>query len=581
MFRRRSATCVSVLRKYFLLKKLARWQRTFNTIRHLQPRQAWYFFLRRGIGARRVTPSVNALTLRDIVIHPVLQFAHGEDGFSNYEFNFLNRTLSFPRSAMNWCPLEAQRLWRYNLHYFDFLRDSSRPLQQKTALIDDWIVKNPQGSEPAWEPYTASLRIVNWCLFFWSLPQEQVTEQWRNSLHTQAHWLEHNLELHILANHYFENIKALLFAALFFQDANSTRWLNFFQKELIAQLAEQTLSDGGHYERSPQYHCILLEDYLDIYGLLLANKEIVKVDTLTTLEKTITGGLRFLAAIATPDDDIPLFNDSASGSASRPSAIFAKAEQLGFIIETPGTALIDFPESGLFGWKSGGDYFLIDCGDIGPAYQPGHTHCDFLSFVLMIDGQWLVVDSGVCEYEPGEMRSYVRSTAAHNTAIVDDNEQSEIWSEFRVGRRAQRIDAALHRDGNKIIFEGAYRGFPTLDANIIHRRYAVLTLTEAGNIIQLDINDSISGGDNVAHRIETLLHLHPALTCSISNENELLIEIRRDTKYVASVTGLSLASSRESWHCPQFGLAQTNQTLQTTVKAQLPATLSYRIKVID
>ena len=402
-----------------MLKRLARLRRTVSTIRHLQPRQAWYFFLRRGIGAQRVEISSGEINCRDIAIHPALQLQHAENNFSSYEFTFLNRSLSFPLDAMNWCPLDAQRLWRYNLHYFDFLCESTRPLPQKIVLIDDWIANNPQGSEPAWEPYTASLRIVNWCLFFWSLPREQVKPAWLQSLHTQASWLERNLELHILANHYFENIKAMLFAALFFSDRNSAHWLSHFQKELIAQLREQTLADGGHYERSPQYHCILLEDYLDIYALLRENTALADAEVLAVLTQTIKAGLQFLAKIATPDDDIPLFNDSASGAASRPSAIFAKAQQLDFHTEVPQSTLIDLPESGLFGWKSGSDYFLIDCGDIGPTYQPGHTHCDFLSYVLMIDGQWLVVDSGVCEYEPGPMRTYVRSTAAHNTVSID------------------------------------------------------------------------------------------------------------------------------------------------------------------
>lgn len=59
------------------------------------------------------------------------------------------------------------KLWRYNLHYFDYLLDSDRCSKAKARLISDWIDRNPIGIGDGWEPYTLSLRIVNWIKFFW------------------------------------------------------------------------------------------------------------------------------------------------------------------------------------------------------------------------------------------------------------------------------------------------------------------------------------------------------------------------------------------------------------------------------
>ena len=567
-----------------MIKKLQRWLRTLHTVRHLRLRQACYFFLRRGIGARRVSPSTGKIVRRVIELDPVFTFSHSDVDFVSHEFSFLNNTVSFPRGAMNWQPREPQRLWRYNLHYFDFLLDEKRSLHEKITLIEDWIANNPQGSEPAWEPYTASLRIVNWCRFFWSLPQETVSDHWLQSLNTQVRWLEKNLELHILANHYFENIKAMLFAGMFFDDRHSARWLRVFQVELIRELHEQTLSDGGHYERSPQYHCILLEGYLDLHALLHGNTTSVDNKTLDTLTETINNGLRFLATIATPDDDIPLFNDSASGTASRPSVIFDKARQRGFAVETPRSGIIDLPDSGLFGWKSGDDYFLIDCGAIGPVYQPGHTHCDLLSFVLMLDRRWVVVDSGVCEYEPGPLRQYVRSTAAHNTVTIDDHEQSEIWGEFRVGRRARVLGASIKEEGYSIVFEGEYRGFPTIAAGVTHRRRAVLHLLEDGRIRILDIEDIVEGRDRQpAYEIKTLLHLHPDLRVGQTNPSPhtgTSVEIMGDQLAVAILRSPApISMARESsWFCPEFGLHRSNIALLVQKSSRLPARLNYRLE---
>jgi uncharacterized heparinase superfamily protein len=380
--------------------------------------------------------------------------------------------------------------------------------------------------------------------------------------------------LHILANHYFENIKAMVFAALFFDDKSSVGWLRKFQRELIEQLREQMLSDGGHYERSPQYHCILLEDFLDLYALLSANAALVSADTLPALKTAIECALKFLSAIATPDDDIPLFNDSASGAAPRPSAIFAKADALGFAEKIQSTALIDLPVSGLYGWKSGGDYFLIDCGDIGPNYQPGHTHCDFLSFVLMIDGQWLVVDSGVYEYEPGSMRNYVRSTAAHNTVTIDDIEQSEIWGEFRVGRRALSLGAAIKQADNITTFEGAYRGFPASNSNIVHRRKVSISHDHNLRIKKLDITDIVEG--NGTHLVRSLIHLHPDLTINLEEKNNGVIFFLS----AKSIGNISCKTHNkfhigEGLYCKEFGIRETNKVINIQFRQKLPITHRY------
>lgn len=580
------------LNTYKLLRKV---KRLLHTVRHLQPRQAWYFFVRRAIGSAKPAPVAEELSLRATALHDALRFnsktidTKKTAAHTGHTFSFLNHRVQFDGANIDWQPANASRLWRYNLHYFDYLADADRSLEEKCFLIDDWIAHNPPLTQPGWEPYTASLRIANWCRFFLSIDTAAIKPQWRQSLYQQACWLEKNLEWHILANHYFENIRALLFAAAFFATPRSQQWGHFFQRELVVQLGEQTLADGGHYERSPQYHCILLRGYLELFALGARNSDLLDEKINQRLHDTISAGLQFLIAIATPDDDIPHFNDSTTQPDLRPSHIFALATALGFAAG-PGAEqrLIDKSVSGLFGWKDTRDYFLIDCGDIGPAYQPGHTHCDLLSFVLMSNNAWLIVDSGVFEYEPGAMRNYVRSTAAHNTIVVDDAEQSDVWGEFRVGQRAQRLDAHIRREGKRIVFNGAYRGFPAIAGGITHRRTAQLELDTAGNIRALDIIDDIDGSGD--HAVFSLLHLHPDITPVIETGSVKLF--RRDTSHNNYIGAIHFdagytATQQESWHCPQFGIRQRNSVIRLgapSLHSQhvcLPQRMTYRITIAD
>jgi uncharacterized heparinase superfamily protein len=548
-----------------------------HAIARLKPRQAFYFALRRGLGQRRISPWQGAIVLRgiDSPTYPIIK--NGHDSAAHFEFTFLNQLLRFTRDNMSWSPDEASRLWRYHLHYFDFLREDHYSLDDKFALIDDWIRQNPQGEQPAWEPYTTSLRIVNWCLLFLSLPRSTLRDHWLRSLYDQARWLERNLEWHILANHYFENIKAMVFAGAFFAEKKGGQWLRRFQRELIRQLAEQTLRDGGHYERSPHYHCVLLQGYLELYALHSANRQLLSTACSLALASAIQSGIAFLQSVRTPDNNIPLFNDSVALPRGALDTLLDGAAALGIESTQHQTTLIECDDSGYYGHKNADDYFLIDCGDIGPAYQPGHTHCDFLSFVLMIDRQWLVVDSGVYEYQPGLMRHYCRSTAAHNNVAVDDIEQSEIWAEFRVGRRALRNTAQITQQASLIRFEGAFAGFHRISGGIRHRRRVDIALTPSDAIAAVDIDDLIEGAGQ--HRLVSSIHLHPDITAIIDGA---VISLQRDQTRVATLTpgADTTIAIAAAWHCPEFGKKIASQVIQISCTATLPHRMGYRIEIV-
>lgn len=554
-------------------------QRLFQTLKYLKPRQLAIYALRRGFPPGRVQiPNTNItsnkLQLRSLL--PVSTFDNSEKEFTchNVSHDFNDR--------LDWNPDGQSRLWRYHLHYFDQLRDPRRSQKNKQLLIDDWISSNPQGSQPAWEPYTASLRIVNWITYM--LGDESPTplpRHWLVSLYEQVLWLERNDERHILANHYFENIKAWLFAGAFFQGDDADRWLINGQRLLVEQLSEQFLDDGGHYERSPHYHALMLENLLDLLNLGLSNPGALKSASIAALKDTSIRGLEYLHRITMPGGRIPMFNDSVQNEAPSLAELYDYA---GKVLQTKPPQshqellLINETSSGLYGYRQQSDMLVIDCGDIGPDYQPGHTHCDFLSFELMLDGQMLVVDSGVYEYQAGEMRSYVRSTAAHNTVSVDGQEQSEIWGEFRVARRAKKTEANIRRTDDSVIeFLGAYSGFPKIAKGITHQRRIRIDFTERADSFLVE--DQIKGEGT--HRLDSYLHFHPDI--ELADEGDGRWSLRHNKLLLAHIDVMStnnetVTTQLESvWYCPEFGVKQRNQVLKISNGTELPASLSYRI----
>ena len=141
------------------------------------------------------------------------------------------------------------------------------------ALLQRWVNENPPGHGNGWEPYPTSLRIVNWIK--WSLTfatkpggvPAVLPPACLQSLAVQARWLSSRLEHHLLGNHLFANAKALVYAGAFFVGPEADRWRHLGLRLLARELDEQILPDGGHFERSPMYHAILLEDVLDLINL--------------------------------------------------------------------------------------------------------------------------------------------------------------------------------------------------------------------------------------------------------------------------------------------------------------------------
>jgi hypothetical protein len=80
---------------------------------------------------------------------------------------------------------------------------------------------------------------------------------------------------------------------------------------------------------------------------------------------------------------------------------------------------------------------LLDVAPLGPDYLPAHGHADTLSFELSLGEQRLIVNGGTSRYGSGEQRLRERGTAAHSTVQVAGADSSEVWSGFRVGRRAR------------------------------------------------------------------------------------------------------------------------------------------------
>lgn len=370
--------------------------------------------------------------------------------------------------AEHWNDPERDKLWLYNLHYFDCLSapeaaDSGR---WRRDLVDRWIAENPAGTGNGWEPYPTSLRIVNWIK--WALAGGAPGDAVLHSLAVQARWLENRLEWHLLGNHLFANAKALVFAGLFFDGEEAERWLSLGLSILHDELAEQILDDGGHFELSPMYHAIICEDVLDLINIGASSG--LGDAVLPALPDTANKMRRWLAAMTHPDGEIGFFNDAAFGIAASPGEIEDYAARLRLpSVPPPANGVTHLAATGYVRLQTGRAVLIADAGAIGPSYLPGHAHADTLSFELSIDGRRTIVNGGTSTYAGGD-RAGERSTAAHSTVEVAGRDSSEVWASFRVGRRARIVSLDIGGDAGGFEATAAHDGYRHLPGAPTHQR---------------------------------------------------------------------------------------------------------------
>ncbi len=529
----------------------------FRTLMDLKAKQIYYriFYLVRGL--LPAPGKIKNCNSRWVGVDPPASFIQyrqwQKKDLEQNCFIFLNKKCEFGLSV-DWKAPQMDRLWRYNLNYFQYLL-CVQTLDRKFCihLMIDWIAKNPVSTPDAWDPFPTSLRIINWLKFLQRAGTVQKEfEIIVHSLKQQCLWLEKHLEYHLMGNHLFKNGKALMFMGLFFRGTDADRWLSTGRKIIEQELIEQILGDGGHFERSPMYHSMILEDCLDLLNILVSVDN-PALKQLTEKIKGLSGKMAsYLSRMCLPDGQITLFNDAAFDIEADPVDILAYYKQVtGKQVPVLIDKICALPETGYYILSpSNSDKMIIDCGHIGPDYQAGHSHCDTLSFELCIKGQRVFVDSGCAGYEDNAVRSYNRGNKGHNTVTIDDENQSEVWASHRCALKAAPLQPECRQlDDHTLFFRGGHNGYTHLKGRPVHFRE--VTCKGADWLIK----DIIHGAG--IHSVQSRLHINPILDLEIKN-NEAQVSFNREMLLAIKLikqagTKPGRIEKKEGWYCPEFG----------------------------
>jgi hypothetical protein len=496
--------------------------------------------------------------------------------------------------------------WELNKHQYFFTLGKAAWLTGDSALalevvrqIDQWIDDNPVFTGVNWiSALEVGSRLVSWVLaypFYAEYMDQRVRQRMVDSMVQHLLFIEAHLsEGNFANNHLVGEAAALVVGALFVECRHRERWLTKGLGVLERQAGRQVTGDGVHIEMSVAYHRYCMDQLFLAQLFLKAQGRSLSSDVLRVIERMA----EFLMHVVRPDGSAVLFGDGddarglwtradsprdfrgllalAAVSFQRPD-FKAVARQLteevlwflgpegvasfdALAAKEPDVSSMGYREAGYYimrgGWNAADAIMIVDCGPLGHG-PAGHGHADALSFQLYANGYPYVVDSGTYSYNlDAGWRDAFRSTRAHNTVVVDHENQSVTADRMAWGHKA-RSHARLWASTPWFeIVDGEHDGYLRLADPVSHRRVVAFLKPDVWVVW-----DFLSSQER--HHLEFLLHVLP--DCRVETGGGVLVleapDGRRLTGRVVTDASTSpdiaviaaTESERGAWYSPSYG----------------------------
>src|SRR5216684_3077713 len=499
-------------------------------------------------------------------------------------------------------------------------------------LLSHWIRSNPVPLGVNWTiAMEAALRAMSICFLLNLLsPIRREEEPWlasvTRSLAQHLLYIEANIEFsHLLSsNHYLSNVVGLYCLSLFLDGEDMAVRRREYWQRIEAEMAQQVYEDGGDYEASTGYQVLVTQLFKT--ALLLMRTERSAPARPAFVER-LRMMFRFLNKVASASGELPQAGDCDDGRtellvddlqqmihcpvAERNSLRVPHLLGLGRRLFGEGAGPGDdaawygltnttripnsepqinlastcpikvLPNSGIGVLRHGSAellFFAIPNGIFG---KGSHTHNDKLSFVLRVGGQEVLCDSGTgCYTRDIGTRNRFRSTAAHNTLLIDGAEQNRINTGpgglFTLGNEAAVSPIQEGREAQGCFLRASHTGYRSL--GVTHTR----TIRVVDDRRAFVIEDELEG-DGV-HNFELNFQLAPNRSAEVAAaENGILCRILGDRQVQLTVSKLSghQGSVQPSLISTTYGVTIPATKVRIRGNTAIPARITTRISWAD
>jgi hypothetical protein len=477
-----------------------------------------------------------------------------------------------------------------------------------TGQLASWLGANPPLVGINWASMLElGLRSVSWmwALNFFVDPTIDDGEPWMVdlllALDRQLGQIERNLSQYFSPNtHLIGEGLALNVAGPTLPELGaSPRREALGRRVLTAEIERQIAPDGGHVERSTHYHRYTLDFYL--LALIVAR---MTHDPIAPVFEQAVSRLACAARLLADDRGrLPRIGDDDAGSllpicgreaddirdslGSAAALVGRSALQVGrmpeeclWLLTHPMFAgALDglrsareqatvtsaaLPETGCYVSRStAGDHLVIDAGPHGYR-NGGHAHADALSLTLGVRGVPLLIDAGTgCYTTDPALRDRLRSTALHNTLLLDHRPQSIPSGPFHWSHTATATMRRWRTNGRFDYFDGVHDGYSPLE----HRRHVFVL---HGDL--LVVGDLVDGSG--MHLACVHWHIHPQWQVDVRgrraqcSSGDSRVELVVPNGIVERFTG-DIATGL-GWHSPCYGRIEPATTIRVSDSGVAP-----------
>jgi Heparinase II/III-like protein/Heparinase II/III N-terminus len=509
-------------------------------------------------------------------------------------------------SRLQWSPVVAKAyVLTGNKRYREALR----------ALLTGWIEGNPIEKGVNWTvAMEAALRAISLCLtmdLLWPFTDDEKPwlDQMTASLWQHLRFVELQSEFSFLlrSNHYLSNIVGLTTLSAYLQGPGMERRRKKYAPSVHREILLQTYADGGDCEASTGYHLLVAEMLLHSLAVQQRSGTAIPPE----FESRLRLMLEWISSLADDAWRLPHLGDCDNGRVElgmddiaqatlpagqrhslRVGSLCGLASHLlqldpvgnaqdaiwfGFAAsDTPRIAqkpVSLMPESGLAVLRSGSASVIFCAMPNGLRGKGSHTHCDKLSIVFRLGADEVFCDSGSRGYTRStELRNLDRSTAAHNTLIIDGVDQNILSREvFQSGNQALVSPISI-LEGCEAAARASHQGYSRF--GIEHQRTVDLRRHS------LQVLDQVTGPGQ--HLLDLRYILGPEWSVSSEMTNggmaSCIIEgPRRLALHCATESPLAL-SVIPAQISREYGVALPASCIRIQITARLPATVQTKVQ---
>ena len=444
-----------------------------------------------------------------------------------------------------WQRAGAPALWLDALNGFGWLRDlrdCGDPSAAALAvrLVDDWSNREGRWSPVTWKREVLAERIVSWIRHYdWlaTAADPGFSARFVFSLARQRTHLKRALRTGLVGHEAVAALKALIFVDLaFLRDGKA------FEKNLeqtLSRLAKfvkrYVLHDGIVAERAPHLQLAVLRHLIDVRSALGSAERRAPPEILAAIDR-MAPLLRFFRH---GDGGLALFNGAWEADRTLIDLVLARS---GSSESAPTMALA----SGFQRLAAGTSLVITDAGSPPGRGMDGIAHAGTLSFEMSAAHERLIVNCGTYPGAPRDWRHFMRYTAAHSTAVVDDTNSSEITDHGALEYRAGNVVVDRADNDGAQWLDMMHDGYRSL-YGIIHRRRLWLS-ADGGDLRGEDTFGGPEGRPVSApdKRFIVRFHLHPAVKATLAQSGQAVLmrlPSGRGWRLRASGAGIGLAES--------------------------------------